>query len=137
MGEVLESSVNDATQRVVSDRGLRPAQQPKIELVNFADGTDLEFKVEMEVMPEVPMPDFAGIELQRLKAEPAEEQINKALEALAQRNRKLEDIREARPCESGEVAVCAFVGWLVTDGEAGEPFPGGSATDMPIEVAGQ
>ncbi|MBD0274798.1 MAG: trigger factor, partial [Acetobacteraceae bacterium] len=28
MGEVLESSVNNATQRVVSDRGLRPAQQP-------------------------------------------------------------------------------------------------------------
>jgi trigger factor len=137
MGEVLESSVNDATQRVVSDRGLRPAQQPKIELVNFADGTDLEFKVEMEVMPEVPMPDFAGIELERLKAEPGEEQINKALEAVAQRNRKLEDITEDRPVEAGDVAVCDFVGRLVTDGEAGEPFPGGSATDMPIEVAGE
>ncbi|GAA0578322.1 trigger factor [Craurococcus roseus] len=137
MGEVLESSVNNATQRVVSDRGLRPAQQPKVELVNFADGTDLEFKVEMEVMPEVPMPDFAGIELERLKAEPGDEQVDKALAAIAQRNRKLEDIAEERPAEAGEVAVCDFVGRLVTDGEAGEPFPGGSATDMPIEVAGE
>jgi trigger factor len=138
MGEVLESSVNDATQRVVSDRGLRPAQQPKIELVNFADGTDLEFKVEMEVMPEVPMPDFAGIELERLKAEPDEEQVNKALESIAQRNRKMEDIAEERPAEKGEIAVCDFVGRLVgEDGEAGEPFPGGSATDMPIEVGGE
>ena len=110
MGEVLESSVNDATQRVVSDRGLRPAQQPKIELVNFADGTDLEFKVEMEVMPEVPMPDFAGIELERLKAEPGEEQIEKTLASIAQRNRKLEDITEDRPAEKGEMAVCDFVG---------------------------
>jgi len=137
MGEVLESSVNNATQRVVSDRGLRPAQQPKIELVNFADGTDLEFKVEMEVMPEVPMPDFAGIELERLKAEPGEEQIEKALAAIAQRNRKLEDIPEERPAEKGEVAVCDFVGRLVADGQPGEPFPGGSATDMPIEVGGE
>lgn len=137
MGEVLESSVNDATQRVVSDRGLRPAQQPKVELVNFADGTDLEFKVEMEIMPEVPMPDFAGIELERLKAEPGEEQVEKALTAIAQRNRKLEDITEERPAEAGEVAVSDFVGRLVTDGEAGEPFPGGSANDMPIEVAGE
>ena len=139
MGEVLESSVNDATQRVVSDRGLRPAQQPKIELVNFADGTDLEFKVEMEVMPEVPMPDFAGIELERLKAEPGEEQIEKTLASIAQRNRKLEDITEDRPAERGEMAVCDFVGRLV--GEGGEvedePFPGGSATDMPIEVGGE
>jgi trigger factor len=139
MGEVLESSVNDATQRVVSDRGLRPAQQPKIELVNFADGTDLEFKVEMEVMPEVPMPDFAGIELERLKAEPGEEQIEKTLASIAQRNRKLEDITEDRPAERGEMAVCDFVGRLV--GEGGEvadaPFQGGSASDMPIEVGGE
>ena len=136
MGEVLESSVNNATQRVVTDRGLRPAQQPKVELVNFADGTDLEFKVEMEIMPDVPMPDFAGIELERLKAEPGDEQVDKALAAIAQRNRTLEDITEERPAEKGDVAVCDFVGRLVTDGEAGEPFPGGSANDMPIEVAG-
>jgi trigger factor len=136
MGEVLESSVNNATQRVVTDRGLRPAQQPKVELVNFADGTDLEFKVEMEIMPDVPMPDFAGIELERLKAEPGDEQVDKALAAIAQRNRKLEDIAEERAAEKGDVAVCAFVGRLVVDGEAGEPFPGGSANDMPIEVAG-
>ena len=139
MGEVLESSVNDATQRVVSDRGLRPAQQPKIELVNFADGTDLEFKVEMEVMPEVPMPDFAGIELERLKAEPGEEQVEKTLATIAQRNRKLEDITEDRPAERGEMAVCDFVGRLVGEGGevADEPFQGGSASDMPIEVGGE
>lgn len=132
MGEVLEQSVNNATQQVVSDRGLRPALQPKIELVNFNEGSDLEFKVELEVLPEVPMPDFAGIELERLKAEPSEEQISKALESIAQRNRKLEDVTEERGAEKGEVAVCDFVGRI-----NGEAFPGGSATDMPIEVAGE
>jgi len=132
MGEVLEQSVNNATQQVVSDRGLRPALQPKIELVNFNEGSDLEFKVELEVLPDIPMPDFAGIELERLKAEPTEEQIGKALDSIAQRNRKLEDVTEERGAGKGEVAVCDFVGRI--DGEA---FPGGSATDMPIEVAGE
>jgi trigger factor len=90
-------------------------------------------------MPEVPMPDFAGIELERLKAEPGEEQIEKAFAAIAQRNRKLEDIAEDRPAEKGEVAVCDFVGRLVEEGgeAAAEPFAGGSATDMPIEVGGE
>jgi trigger factor len=139
MGEVLEQSVNTATQQVVTDRGLRPALQPKVEVVNFADGTDLEFKVELELMPEVPMPDFAGIEVERLKAEPSEEQVTKALEQIAQRNRKLDDVTETRGAEKGEVAVCDFVGRLVEEpgAEPGEPFPGGSATDMPIEVAGE
>lgn len=133
MSEVLEQSVNKATQQVVTDRGLRPALQPKIELVNFADGADLEFKVEVEILPEIPMPDFAGIEVERLKAEPAEEQVAKTIETIAARNRKLEDITEDRGAAKGEVAVCDFTGTL--EGDA-EPFPGGTATEMPIEVAG-
>lgn len=138
MGEVLEQSVNNATQQVVSDRGLRPALQPRIEVVQFHDGSDLEFKVELEVLPEVPMPDFAGIEVERLKAEPSEEQVAKALGQIARRNRRLEDVTEERGAEKGEVAVCDFTGRLVgEDGQPGEPFPGGSASDMPIEVAGE
>ncbi|SDB69853.1 trigger factor [Belnapia rosea] len=133
MSEVLEQSVNKATQQVVTDRGLRPALQPKIELVNFADGADLEFKVELELLPEIPMPDFSGIEVERLKAEPSEEQVTKTIETIAARNRKLEDITEERGAAKGEVAVCDFTGTL--DGES-EPFPGGTATEMPIEVGG-
>src|SRR5690349_4853444 len=139
MGEVLEQSVNSATNQVVTDRGLRPAQQPKIELVNFAPEADLEFKVELEILPEIPMPDFAGIAVERLKAEPSDEQVNKALETIASRNRKLEDIIEEKAAEKGEILVCDFVGRLdPAEGEEGpgEAFPGGTATDMPVEVDG-
>ena len=139
MGEVLEQSVNKATDQVVSDRGLRPAMQPKVELVNFAPEADLEFKVELEVLPEIPMPDFAGIAVERLKAEPSDEQVDKALETIASRNRKLEDVTEVKAAEKGDILVCDFVGRLApAEGEEGpgEAFPGGTATDMPIEVDG-
>src|SRR6202161_739621 len=49
--EVLEESVNDATQRVLSDRGLRAATQPKVDVVSLDETKDLEFKVEVELMP--------------------------------------------------------------------------------------
>jgi len=138
MGEVLEEQVNEATRQVVADRGLRPALEPKVEVVNFADGTDLEFKVELEILPDVPMPDLSGLSLERLKAVPGETEIAKALEGIAARNRTLEDIAEARGAAVGEVAVCDFVGRLVgEDGTEGEPFPGGSANDVPIEIGGE
>lgn len=132
MGEVLEGKVNAATQQVVTDRGLRPALQPKIDLVKFEAGADLEFRVDLEILPEIPMPEFGGIEIEKLKAEPTEDAIGKALGQIAERNRKLEDISEDRGAAKGEVAVCDFVGKI--DGEA---FPGGTANDMPIEVAGE
>ena len=111
LGEVLEQSVSDASRKVVDDRGLKPAMRPKIEIVNFAEGADLEFKMDFEVLPEVPMPDFAGIELERLKAEPTEEAIAKALASIAERNGTLEDA-EPRAAAKGDVLVCDFTGRL-------------------------
>ena len=138
MGEVLEEQVQEATRKVVSDRGLRPALQPKVEVVNFSDEADLEFKVEMEVLPEIPLPDFAGIEVERPRAEPTDEEVQKALDGLAARNAKLEDVTEDRPAAKGDVVVSDFIGRLVgEDGTAGEPFAGGSGSDMPIEVGGE
>ncbi|WP_207537064.1 trigger factor [Sabulicella rubraurantiaca] len=130
MGEVLEASVQEATGKVVSERGLRPALQPKIELINFHDGADLEFRVDVEILPEIPMPDFASINLTRPKAAPGEEQVKEALDNISRRNASLEET-EARAAQKGEVLICDFVGRI-----GGEEFQGGSANDMPIEVAG-
>jgi FKBP-type peptidyl-prolyl cis-trans isomerase (trigger factor) len=115
MGEVLEASVNDAQRKLVTDRGLKPALQPKIEVTNFAEGTDLEFRMELEVLPDVPMPDFSGIELERLRAEPSDEEVSKILETLATRNGELTDVADARPATKGEVMVCDFAGSVVPD----------------------
>ncbi|WP_458096524.1 trigger factor [Roseomonas sp. WA12] len=141
-GEVLEEQVQTATRDLLTGRGLRPALQPKVELVGeFAEGQDLAFNIEMEVLPEIPMPDFSGIEIERPRAEPSDEEVQKAADGLAARNAKLEDVTEERPAQKGDVVVSDFVGRLVEgEGDAavvGEPFPGGTAQEMPIEVGGE
>jgi trigger factor len=136
-GEVLEESVNEATRQVIADRGLRPAMQPKIELVNYSDGADLEYKIELELLPEIPMPDFASVELTREKATPGEAEVDEFLGTMRERLAGSEDVAEARPAAQGEILVCDFVGRLKNeDGTLAEPFQGGTASDMPIEVGG-
>lgn len=122
MGEVLEEQVQSATKSVVEERGLRPAMQPKVELVNFADGGDLEFKIELEQLPEIPLPDFSGIELEKPVAKVGDEEVTKALEGIASRNRAMEDVSEDRPAAQGDVVVTDFVGRLV-GGENLLPVP--------------
>lgn len=119
LGEILEQQVGDATRQVLSDRGLKAAQQPKIEITNFAEDADLEFRMDLEVLPEIPMPDFGVIALERLKAEPGETEIDGTLTAIAQRQRTLEDVAEARPAAKGDVLVCDFVGSAAEDGPDG------------------
>jgi trigger factor len=129
--EVLEDSVNTATQQVLTDRGLRAAAQPKIDLVQAEPTADLEFKVELELLPEIAMPDFAAIALTRLKAEPPAEAIDKALGEIAARQRELVVVEEARPAAKGDVLTVDFLGKV--DDVA---FPGGTGTDMDVEAAG-
>ena len=137
--EVLEESVSNATQQMLTERGLRPALQPKVSLlsedVTAAPATDLQFSVEVELLPEVALPDFAAISLTRLKAEVSAESVDKALGELAQRNRVFTEVPEAeragRGAEKGEVLTVDFEGSI-----DGVPFPGGAGQDMDIEVAG-
>ena len=81
--EILEESVNTATSQVFSERNLRTAAQPKIEIVSIEDGKDIEFKIDAELLPDITMPDFAAIALTRLKAEPGDESIDKTLGEIA------------------------------------------------------
>ena len=87
LAEVLEESVNDATKQVLTDRGLRSASQPKVEVTSIEEAHDLEFNVEVELLPDITPPDMSGIALTRLKAEPSQEAIDKALDELARRAR--------------------------------------------------
>jgi trigger factor len=138
--EVLEESVSEATQRVLSERGLRPAQQPRVNLVTenpTAMAGDLEFKVELELLPDITLPDFSGIELTRLKAEVNPESVDKALTQIAKYNRTLEPIA-AQTLESraagampGEVLTIDFEGKI-----DGVPFEGGAAKDTEVEIGG-
>ncbi|HQT77030.1 MAG TPA: trigger factor [Rhodopila sp.] len=139
--EVLEESVSQAMQRVLSERGLRPAQQPKIDMVteNPAEmAGDLEFKIELELLPDITLPDFGNIALTRHKAEVAPDVVDQMLERIAKSNRTLEPI-EAETLDSrghgvaaNEVATVDYVGKI-----DGEPFEGGTGTDTEVEIGGE
>jgi len=131
MSEVLEESVNKATQQVLSDRGLRPAAQPKVDVTSLDDKQDLQFNVEVELLPDVAMPDFGAISLTRLRAEPSPEAIDKALGEIASRQRELEPVTEDRGAKTGDTLTVDFTGKI--DGVA---FPGGTGTGMAVELGG-
>jgi trigger factor len=138
--EVLEESVSEATQRVLSERGLRPAQQPKVNLVTenpTALASDLEFKVELELLPDITLPDFGSIELTRLKAEVNPEAVDRALTQIAKYNRTLEPIPAETLESRGTGAMAGEVVTIDFEGKIDDvPFEGGAATDTQVEIGG-
>jgi trigger factor len=141
--EVLEESVNQATEKVLSERNMRPAQTPRVDVLSIDTGAgaakDLEFKVEFELLPDIVVPDLGRLSLIRRKAEVAPETVDKALTDIATRNRELVELtpeelaaRVDKPgAATGEVLTIDFVGKI-----DGEPFPNGTGDGVNVELGG-
>jgi trigger factor len=129
MGEVLEEQVNDATREAMEQHSLRPAMQPKVEVQKFAEGTDLEYTVEVEVLPDVVPTDFKQISLEKLVADIPDADVDTALNRLVQQQKTFTKVEEDRPAASGDAVVIDFVGKV--DGVA---FEGGTANDYQLQL---
>lgn len=128
-GEVLESAVVDSSAKALSDQGLRPAMQPKIEVKSFDEGKDLEYTIAVDILPEFEPVDFRTIELERLTADVTDDMVEDAVKRLASDYKRSEPIKEPRPAKTGDVLVIDFHGSI--DGVA---FPGGHGHDQNIEL---
>ncbi|MFN4014568.1 MAG: trigger factor [Reyranella sp.] len=128
-GEAVEAAVNTSTAKAIEDRGLKPALQPRVDLKQLEEGKDVEFEVVVEVLPEIGALDFSGVELERLKAEVPEKDIDEALERIAKANREQKPVDPPRPAQKGDAIKLDFVGSV-----DGVEFPGGAAQDYVLEI---
>jgi trigger factor len=129
-GEVLESAVQDSSAEAIREHNLRPALPPKVEIVSAAEGADLEYKISLEILPDMPEPDFAGLGLEKLVAEVSDEEVEKAVERVAEAQRKTEVVE--RPAAIPDLVVADVVGRV---GE--EEIPGSRGEDRQIELCAE
>ncbi|MBT4690212.1 MAG: trigger factor [Rhodospirillaceae bacterium] len=129
LGEVLEQAVNEATTETLEKNELKPAMQPKIEVVSFDEGKDLEYTIEVEVMPEFEPMDFSTLSLERVVAEISDEEVDKQVESFAQQFKEFEDAEEGHVAENGDTVVIDFKGSV-----DGELFDGGTAEGHSLEL---
>lgn len=132
MGEIVQNTLEETSQKALDDKALRPAARPSIQLNGSAEKVvngeaDLEFNMQVEVMPEFTPADVADIEVERMVATATDEEIEAALKRLAEGNKSYEAREEGAAAETGDAVVIDFVGKI--DDVA---FDGGSAEGQTI-----
>ncbi len=131
MGEVLEKAVNDSTAKVIEDKGLRPALQPKIEVKKFDEGKDLTYTMALEVLPDFDVMDVKKLNFERQTVKPATKDVEEALERIAKQNRESEPVKPARASKKGDVVLIDFQGRTKKDGKE---HPGMHSHDHALEL---
>lgn len=130
MGEVLEESVQQSSQQLLTERSLRPAGQPKVELIGeFKAEADLEFSVALEIIPEITPMDFTSVALERVVVDVPESEVEDSLGRIAKRQRSSEPAADDHAAKSGDIAVIDFVGSI-----GGVEFQGGKADGHYLEL---
>ena len=70
---------------------MRPALQPQIEIEKFENGTDLEYKMSIEALPEIEPADPKSLSLTRIKAEVDDATVDDSLKRLAEQQKSFVD----------------------------------------------
>jgi trigger factor len=101
---VLEEAVNDVLPKAyddaVKENDLKPLGQPEVDLGEVKDREPLTFTAEVDVRPEITVPELDGIELTVADAEVADEDVDKELDALRTRFGSLKNVE--RPAAPGD-----------------------------------
>ena len=90
-GAVIQEAVNEALPeffgKAVDETGVEPIGQPEVDIteVPMADGEQLKFTVEVDVRPEVTLPDYDGVEISVDNLEVTDEDVEAKLTELRER----------------------------------------------------
>ena len=137
MAETIDETVREANASIVSEHGFKLAREPKVTLpeaeaeVNaVVDGkADLSYSVAIEILPKIELADFSGISLEKLTAPVTDEEVDAALNRLAEQSRPFEDKGEGAKAETGDKVTVSFTGTI-----DGKPFEGGTGEDIAVEL---
>ena len=129
-GEALQAAVNSGVQNLLSDRNLRPAAQPQVELDGSpGEGDDVGIKVRLEVLPTVADFDIESIVLEKLIVAPDEAAITEAVSRLAAQAQRSEPAPAKHKAKTGDTVVMDFEGRV-----DGEVFDGGKGEGMRVTI---
>ena len=133
MGEVVDQTVNESTQKAIDDAKVRPATQPEMKLESDMDKVlagqqDLTYEIQLEVMPDFKPVDPATLSLTRPVYQASEAEVDEAVAEIAKQQRSYEPkTGKSAKAADGDMVVMDFVGRI--DGEA---FEGGSGEDTQL-----
>lgn len=135
MADVIQNAMNDANKKIVEDAGVRLAAEPKVNLTEdqgeiekiLAGEADLDFSVDVELLPTIEIVDHSGISVVKEVAEVPAADVDEAIQRMASANRPYVARGEKEKAKDGDKLTIDFVGTL-----DGVPFEGGTGGDVDL-----
>lgn len=126
--DAANTCINDSYPKAVEECGEDIVSSPKIEVEQMEKGKSFIYTAEVAVKPEVTLGEYKGIEVKKADATVTDEDVEKELETIRERNSRLVDITD-RPVKDGDQTTIDFKGYV-----DGKTFEGGEGFDYPLTI---
>ena len=127
--QALSELVEEALAGAMQDQGLEPVAEPRLETGELNEAQPFAFTAVIEVKPEIELKNYRAVPLDRVRADIGEEDVDRALKALQDRNAQLEAVEGRDEVQDGDYVLIDFSGSV-----DGEPFPGSTAENYAVDI---
>ena len=90
-GEVIDKILRETSSKAISEKKLKVAGQPKIDLKQFGEGKDLNFELQIDCLPDIELKPLEKIKASQYKIKIEKKIIDEKLKELANQNKQYED----------------------------------------------
>jgi trigger factor len=137
MAEVIEATVRDTNNQIVSERGFKLASEPKVTLPEekeaieqlIAGKSDLSYTMAVEIVPPINLADFKTIKLTKLVSDVADADVEEAVARIVEQNKPYAAKGEGEKAAKDDRVIVSYAGTI-----NGEPFEGGSGDDAAVLI---
>jgi trigger factor len=137
MAETIDAIIRELNGKIVSDRGLKLATEPKVTLPDqesavdklMGGQSDLDYTLALELLPQIELADFKGMKLERMVADVTDAEVDEAVGKIAEQNRPFSAKAAGAKAERGDRLVIDFNGRV-----DGKWFEGGTGTDVVVNL---
>ncbi len=126
--DALDFAVQEAYPKAVNELELDVIDSPKVNVEKFEEGEDIVITADVEVMPEVDLPQYKGVEVVKTDIKVTEEDVEKELKTIQEKNARIVEVAD-RPVQKGDFLTIDYEGFV---GE--EQFEGGTAENQTLEI---
>ena len=127
LDEALNDVISNAYGDAVRDKEIKVLGQPEVDVTSYAEGEPLTFTAEVDVRPEITLPDYKGLAVEVDDAEATDEDVDGQVQRLRERFGTLTPVERA--VQTGD-----FVTLDLSSAFHGEPIEEATAAGLSYEV---
>ena len=93
-GEVIDKVLRETSTKAISEKKLKIAGQPKIDLKQFGEGKDLNYELQIDCLPNIKLSPLEKFKANQHKIKIEKKIIEDKLKEIAEQNKKFEDKKD-------------------------------------------